>query len=252
MPVSPEYAALKSGNKTAPSGPGKTYADIAMDELLRLTQDQGGQLLSAGRPGYTVSRAGARNAASSRYSQNEANRAALYNEAVGEVTGRSKGISSAYENAGESILADARARVMTDMQNAGQRDSDRAQAASALGLGIVPSTGDRADTVMQANAGKYTQNAQSWNGFLRAAGKTAVERNEAVGDSFRHEGAQQQLALQRMLESVLSGLGDSYVGPTAAKYSKPALSGKDKASAYRDLLDNFRSDQKLDLDARKA
>lgn len=238
--------------KPAGSAGGKTYADVAMDEALRLLTDQGGQLLSPGTPGRTISRAGDRNAAQGRYDRAVANSGQVYDQAVGEVNARAPGIQKAYSDAGEQILANARARAVTDMQNQQTRDSNRAQAASALGLGFVPQNSGRADAVMAANQGQQGINADAWNGFLRAAAGTAGERNSAIADAFRYEQGQQRTTLAKMLEEVVSKLADYYVGGSGPVYSKAALTPAQRANLSMDLLGNYQGDQKLDISANSA
>lgn len=229
-----------------------TYADIALGEALGLLTDQGGQLLSPGTPGRTISRAGDRSAAQGRYNQAVANSGQVYDQAVGEVNARAPGIQKAYSDAGEQILANARARAVTDMQNQQTRDSNRAQAASALGLGFVPQNSGRADAVMAANQGQQGINADAWNGFLRAAAGTAGERNSAIADAFRYEQGQQRTTLAKMLEEVMSRLTDYYVGGSGPVYSKAALTPAQRANLSLDLLGNYQGDQKLDISANSA
>ncbi|MFP5379206.1 MAG: hypothetical protein ACLGHP_05570 [Vicinamibacteria bacterium] len=86
-----------------------------------------------------------------------------------------------------------------------------------MGLTVNPGATARAGEVAEGGIARANTNAGAWEGFNSGSAERAVERNEAVGDTFRWEGTQQAAALSNMLMQMLAGLQDQYVAGSAGR-----------------------------------
>jgi hypothetical protein len=195
-----------------------------------------GGLDTPGNPGTVVgggmvSQAGLRNQLQASAAQAEADRQNVYNQVNQAILGRVPGLNDAYSKAGDALETDAAGRVASDQANSLQRASDAAQAARALGLSFVPSSGG-ADLQMAQNQKAYRSIADSWKGFDQAGLTSALDRNNMTADAFTHEGLQQQAALQQQLQAALSRAADYYVAGRVVGASKgSSLSPAQKLAA---------------------
>ena len=239
------HGVLKSDqNVQAPAKPGLDA--LMIRELMGLYNNQG--TFRPGTPGHTISRAPERAAAQANFRQSEKDRSKVYGQAVSEVKGRNPGIVGGYDKASADLQANVAARALADNQAAAARDQNVLKAAAAMGLSMAPPTDTRSDEVVAQNQGNYQSIADAWQGFNGGAGQRAVERNNAVADAFTWQGAQQQAALQQLLQKTLAGLVDQYVAGSAGRMVGGTTNAQ-KLSIAKTLLgqSNRAADQDLAL-----
>jgi hypothetical protein len=239
--------ATKAPTKQATSS-GFDLGGEAIGAILGLLNSNG--TYTPGTAATRVSQAGARAAAQAGYNQSEADRSNVYGQAVGAVKARNPNIQASYDKGTADLQANARARAIADRSAAAKRDTESNQAAARMGLPVAPPTDTRSDAVVEENVGQYQKNADSWQGFNTGAAQRQIERNNAVGDAFTWQGAQQQAALQQLLQQALGGLQDYTVGGSAGGWSG-GLSDAKKLSGWNNLLNFSSTDFNNDLKAAK-
>jgi hypothetical protein len=204
----------------APFDPGA----YGLGGMLNLLNNPNGQITggSAGTPSWTQSLAGTRAATQGAYTQSAADAQKVYDAAAAAVTGRNPGIQAGYDQATAAMQGNARARAIADQAGFGQQKTDQMNAINSLGLGGVGATGsmNRTANTLAANAGKYQQNADSWQGFNSAKALSAIANNNGIADAFKYKGAQQQNALQTLLQQTLAKQQDIFHAGTPGRAGK--------------------------------
>lgn len=225
----------------------------AIGNLLGLLNNPG--TVVGATPGYSVSNAGARAASTAAYNQQVANAQKVYGEAQGLVTARNPGIQQAYDQGTAAIQAQARARAIADTGRMSALAGQAQQAQGSLGLeGVAtPATSatNRTAATDAAQEAKVNANADSWAGYNTGAAQRAVASNNAVGDAFAWQGAQQQAALAGLLQQALAKEQDSYHAGSSGKVVG-ALTPAQQISLNGKLLDFSSTDFNNDLKASKA
>ena len=208
---SSKSAAAKTANRNsmADRAGGSTPGADLMGELMFALS---GGWDTPGTPGYMVSQAGRRSSLRSAAAQAEAQRAAVYDQILSAVTARNPQIREGYQNASKQMQDNAVARALADRAALTQRNDDAVRASAAYGFSAPVSATDRTAQTVEGNIGQYQSIADAWKGFNSAAAETAVQRNDAIADSFRYLGTQQAAALQQQLLAALAGAQDYYVG----------------------------------------
>lgn len=206
------------GGRGGRAGGGNAFdaSGYALGELLGMYQNSGGSYVG-GTPGYTISRAGERGAAQGAFNRAEANRKSNYLDIDQIVRGRNPEIRAGYQAATNALNDNARKRALETRAALMLREQEAARAAAEMGLTVNPGATGRAGEVAEGGIAQTNSNAAAWEGFNSGAAGRAVERNEAVGDSFRWDAAQQQGALANMLAQLLAGMQDQYVAGTAGR-----------------------------------
>jgi hypothetical protein len=153
------------------------------------------------------------------------------------------------------MQGNARARAIADQAGFGQQKADQMNAINSLGLGGVGATGsmNRTANTLAANAGKYQQNADSWQGFNSAKALSAIANNNAIADAFKYKGAQQQNALQTLLQQTLAKQQDIFHAGSAGRAGKVvgALSPMNQFSILKGVMGYGQNDFKNNLAGSK-
>lgn len=236
------------GGGAAAGGSAFDPSSYVLGELLGMYNSQGSYV--GGTPGYTISRAGERAAVRSGYDRAEANRKSNYADIDATVRGRNPEIRKGYSDASAALNENARKRALETRAALVARDRDAARAAAEMGLTVNPGATARAGEVAEGGIARTGANATAWEGFNAGSAERAVERNEAVGDTFRWEGTQQAAALSNMLMQMLAGLQDQYVAGSAGRMVG-GLSDSEKFKALGMIDDIGAQSFKQELDTTK-
>lgn len=205
----------------------------ALDELLGIYNDEGTYV--PGTPGYTISRARERAAANAAGSRAEADRASNYADIDQMIRGRAPAIGENYDRATADLRANAQSRAIETRAGLMQQNQDAARAAAEMGLATVPPATQRATAAAEGGISKVNQNAESWAGLNASNRGRALERNDAVGDTFVYQGQLQRQELASLLQELLAGMQDQYVGGTAGGIVG-GTSQKDRLSILDDII----------------